>query len=76
MIDSAPLTKKFQKEMNAGIASLVLLSGLQKSRRQFKDLLLFDLLKSKAPDTHAEKDHGKPKQDCCLRQYILQSAAA
>ena len=31
MIDSATLTKKFQKEMNAGIASLVLLSVLQKS---------------------------------------------
>ncbi|HEY3473764.1 MAG TPA: PadR family transcriptional regulator [Anaerolineales bacterium] len=31
MVDSSALTKKFQKEMNAGIASLVLLSVLQKS---------------------------------------------
>ena len=31
MIDSPTLTKKFQKELNAGIASLVLLSVLQKS---------------------------------------------
>lgn len=31
MVDSSSLTKKFQKEMNAGIASLVLLSVLDKS---------------------------------------------
>ena len=31
MIDSPALTKKFQKEMNAGIAALVLLSVLDKS---------------------------------------------
>jgi PadR family transcriptional regulator PadR len=31
VIDSSALTKKFQKEMNAGIASLVLLSVLEKS---------------------------------------------
>jgi PadR family transcriptional regulator PadR len=31
VIDSVTLTKKFQKEMNAGIASLVLLSVLEKS---------------------------------------------
>jgi PadR family transcriptional regulator PadR len=31
VIDSSTLTKKFQKEMNAGIASLVLLSVLDKS---------------------------------------------
>ena len=31
MIESSALTKKFQKEMNAGIASLVLLSVLEKS---------------------------------------------
>lgn len=31
MIESATLTRKFQKEMNAGIASLVLLSVLDKS---------------------------------------------
>jgi PadR family transcriptional regulator PadR len=31
VIDSSTLTKKFQKEMNAGIASLVLLSVLEKS---------------------------------------------
>lgn len=31
MADSSPATKKFQKEMNAGIASLVLLSVLEKS---------------------------------------------
>jgi PadR family transcriptional regulator PadR len=33
MVDTASLTKKFQKEMNAGIASLVLLSILDKSRK-------------------------------------------
>ncbi len=32
MVDSATLTKKFQKELNAGIASLVLLSTLEKSK--------------------------------------------
>lgn len=32
MVDAASLTKKFQKEMNAGIASLVLLSVLEKNR--------------------------------------------
>ena len=32
MVDSLTLTKKFQKELNAGIASLVLLSVLDKSR--------------------------------------------
>ena len=31
MVDSSALTRKFQKEMNAGIASLVLLSVLDKS---------------------------------------------
>src|SRR6185436_21171313 len=31
MADPSALTKKFQKEMNAGIASLVLLSVLEKS---------------------------------------------
>ena len=31
MVDSSVLTKKFQKEMNAGIASLVLLGVLDKS---------------------------------------------
>lgn len=31
MVDSSPLTKKFQKELNAGIASLVLLSVLNNS---------------------------------------------
>ena len=31
MVDSSTLTKKFQKEMNAGIASLVLLSVMEKS---------------------------------------------
>ncbi|MFT3892467.1 MAG: PadR family transcriptional regulator [Anaerolineales bacterium] len=33
MIDSPTLTKKFQKELNAGIASLVLLSVLDKSQQ-------------------------------------------
>lgn len=32
MVDSPVLTKKFQKEMNAGIASLVLLSVLENSK--------------------------------------------
>ena len=32
MVDAASPTKKFQKEMNAGIASLVLLSVLEKNR--------------------------------------------
>ena len=32
MVDSSALTKKFQKEMNAGIASLVLLSVLDNSQ--------------------------------------------
>ncbi len=31
MVDSPTLTRKFQKELNAGIASLVLLSVLEKS---------------------------------------------
>lgn len=33
MVDTPTLTKKFQKEMNAGIASLVLLSVLEKSKQ-------------------------------------------
>jgi len=33
MVDSSTLTKKFQKEMNAGIASLVLLSVLHKTTK-------------------------------------------
>ena len=32
MVDSPTLTKKFQKELNAGIASLVMLSVLDKSK--------------------------------------------
>lgn len=32
MVDSLALTRKFQKELNSGIASLVLLSVLSKSR--------------------------------------------
>lgn len=32
MVDSSTLTKKFQKELNAGIASLVLLSVLENSQ--------------------------------------------
>ena len=33
MVDTLTLTKKFQKEMNAGIASLVLLSVLDNNRK-------------------------------------------
>ena len=33
MVDSSALNKKFQKELNAGIASLVLLSVLNKSKK-------------------------------------------
>lgn len=51
MIDSSTLTKKFQKEMNAGIASLVLLSVLDKSKQPMYGYQIAKLLEEYSGDT-------------------------
>jgi PadR family transcriptional regulator len=50
VIDSATLTKKFQKEMNAGIASLVLLSVLEKSAEPMYGYQIAKLLEEYSGD--------------------------
>lgn len=50
MVDSSTLTKKFQKEMNAGIASLVLLSVLDKSSEPMYGYQIAKLLEEYSGD--------------------------
>ena len=50
MIDSSTPTKKFQKEMNAGIASLVLLSVLDKSTEPMYGYQIAKLLEEYSGD--------------------------
>lgn len=50
MVDASALTKKFQKEMNAGIASLVLLSVLQKSSEPMYGYQIAKLLEEYSDD--------------------------
>lgn len=50
MIDISAPTKKFQKEMNAGIASLVLLSVLQKSSEPMYGYQIAKLLEEYSGD--------------------------
>ena len=49
-MDSSALTKKFQKEMNAGIASLVLLSVLQKNSEPMYGYQIAKLLEDYSGD--------------------------
>jgi PadR family transcriptional regulator, regulatory protein PadR len=51
VVDVSAPTKKFQKEMNAGIASLVLLSILQKSREPMYGYQIAKLLEEYSGDT-------------------------
>jgi PadR family transcriptional regulator PadR len=51
VVDSSTLTKKFQKEMNAGIASLVLLSVLDKSGEPMYGYQIAKLLEEYSSDT-------------------------
>ena len=50
MVDTPALTRKFQKEMNAGIASLVLLSVLEKSRQPMYGYQIAKLLEDYSGD--------------------------
>ena len=50
MVDLSTLTKKFQKEMNAGIASLVLLSVLDKSSEPMYGYQIAKLLEEYSGD--------------------------
>jgi PadR family transcriptional regulator PadR len=50
VVDSSSLTKKFQKEMNAGIASLVLLSVLDKSTEPMYGYQIAKLLEEYSGD--------------------------
>jgi PadR family transcriptional regulator PadR len=50
VVDSPALTRKFQKEMNAGIASLVLLSVLAKSRKPMYGYQIAKLLEEYSGD--------------------------
>ena len=50
MLDSFAVTKKFQKEMNAGIASLVLLSVLHKSSEPMYGYQIAKLLEEYSGD--------------------------
>lgn len=50
MVDSPTVTKKFQKELNAGIASLVLLSVLEKSREPMYGYQIAKLLEDYSGD--------------------------
>lgn len=51
MVDAASLTRKFQKEMNAGIASLVLLSVLEKTSEPMYGYQIAKLLEDYSGDT-------------------------
>jgi PadR family transcriptional regulator PadR len=51
VVDSSALTKKFQKEMNAGIASLVLLSVLDKSGEPMYGYRIAKLLEEYSGDS-------------------------
>jgi PadR family transcriptional regulator PadR len=51
VVDSFTLTKKFQKELNAGIASLVLLSVLDKSTEPMYGYQIARLLEDYSGDT-------------------------
>ena len=51
MVDSPTLTKKFQKELNAGIASLVLLSVLDKSDEPMYGYQIAKLLEEYSGET-------------------------
>jgi PadR family transcriptional regulator PadR len=51
VVDTSILTKKFQKEMNAGIASLVLLSVLEKSSEPMYGYQIARLLEDYSGDT-------------------------
>ncbi len=51
MVDSSILTKKFQKEMNAGIASLVLLTVVDKSSEPMYGYQIARLLEEYSGDT-------------------------
>ena len=50
MVDSSVVTKKFQKELNAGIASLVLLSILDKSKKPMYGYQIAKLLEDYSMD--------------------------
>ncbi len=50
MIDISVTTKKFQKEMNAGTASLVLLSVLSRSKEPMYGYQVAKLLEENSPD--------------------------
>jgi len=50
VVDSSALTKKFQKEMNAGIASLVLLSVVEKSAEPMYGYQIAKLLEEYSGD--------------------------
>ncbi len=51
MVDSSILTKKFQKELNAGLASLVLLSVVDKSNEPMYGYQIARLLEEYSGDT-------------------------
>ena len=51
MVNSSTLTKKFQKEMNAGIASLVLLTVVDKSSKPMYGYQIARLLEEYSGDT-------------------------
>lgn len=50
MVDPGPHTKKFQKELNAGTSSLVLLSVLSRSGRPMYGYQIAKMLEESAPD--------------------------
>ena len=58
MVDAAGLTKKFQKELNAGIASLVLLSVLEKNREPMYGYQIARLLEDYSGDAAFMKQGG------------------
>lgn len=50
MVDTSVATKKFQKEMNAGTSSLVLLSVLNRSREPMYGYQIAKMLEDNGPD--------------------------
>jgi len=50
MLDPSPATKKFQKEMNAGTSSLVLLNVLSRSTEPMYGYQIAKLLEENGPD--------------------------
>ena len=72
VVDSPALNKKFQKELNAGIASLVLLSVLDKSKKPMYGYQIARLLEDysgKLDDDGFDYDDGSGEEIVVVRAF-------